>query len=305
MDHIKEFIQSELIEKQSWPLEQKIEYTKILIQEWYDHWEGKVYLSFSGGKDSTVLKHIIKSMKLDIPVVFVNTTNEWPEIISFVNSLGSSITKLKPLKTFREIITQYGYPVISKEQSQYIEEYRHTKSDKLKNKRKYGTNGSFKISKKWFFLTKADFEVTSLCCNYLKKEPFKRYEKETKRKAIVGTMTHESELRKSSWLKYGCNSFNTTRPVSKPLSIWLEKDIWEYIQKYNIEISKVYDFMDRSGCMGCAFGLHLEKGENRFQMMERTHPKKWNFIINVLGYGKVLDYIGIPYRQKQITKPIF
>ena len=51
----------------------------------------------------------------------------------------------------------------------------------------------------------------------------------------------------------------------------------------------------RTGCMFCMFGLHLEKQPNRFQRMALTHPKQHNFCVNKLGCGKVLDYIGVPY----------
>lgn len=64
---------SDLIQMQSLPLTVKIQMTERRVKEWYDYWDGDVYLGFSGGKDSTVLKHIIDSMGLDIPAVFVNT----------------------------------------------------------------------------------------------------------------------------------------------------------------------------------------------------------------------------------------
>ena len=51
----------------------------------------------------------------------------------------------------------------------------------------------------------------------------------------------------------------------------------------------------RTGCMFCMFGCHLEKSPNRFERMKKTHPKQYNYCINKLKLGEVLDYIGVKY----------
>lgn len=61
--------------------------TKERVRQWYEHWNGMVYVSFSGGKDSTVLKHIVDSMYYDVPALFVDTGLEYPEIRKFVNQV--------------------------------------------------------------------------------------------------------------------------------------------------------------------------------------------------------------------------
>ena len=81
----------DLAQMQSLPLEAKIIMTQQRIRQWCDHWEGQVCVSFSGGKDSTVLKHIVDSMYDDIPAVFVNTGLEYPEIQQFVRSIKDGI----------------------------------------------------------------------------------------------------------------------------------------------------------------------------------------------------------------------
>ena len=283
-----------LKERQGLDLELKERLTAQRIEEWYKHFNGNVYVSFSGGKDSTVLLHQVRRLYPGVPAVFCDTGLEYPEIRSFVRSIENVIW-LKPKLAFHKVIQKYGYPVVSKETSQKIREIRTTKSDKLRNKRLHGDGkGNGKLSEKWKFLVDAPFEISDRCCYIMKKYPIKHYEKCGK-KPFVGTMASDSSIRKSSYLRTGCNSFEG-RCISRPLSFWLEVDIWSYIRKYNVSYSLIYNKgVDRTGCMFCMFGVHLEKGENRFQRMKKTHPKQYDYCINRLGCGKVLDYIGVKY----------
>ena len=286
----------ELQKRQAWDLEIKIEYSKEKIKEWYEYWEGKVYISFSGGKDSTVLLDLVRSIYPEVEAVFVNTGLEYPEIIKFVKTIDN-VTWLRPKMPFHKVIEKYGYPVISKENSQKIDEIRNTNSAKLRNKRLHGDDkGNGKLPKKWQFMAEAPFKVSHKCCHALKKNPVKKYEKQTKNKPFVGTMVIDSSLRKINYLQHGCNNFTMKRGMSLPLSFWLEKDIWKYIKTRNLPYSTIYDkgYLN-TGCMFCMFGVHLEKGQNRFQRMKITHPKQYNYCINKLGCGKVLDFINVKY----------
>ena len=124
---------------------------------------------------------------------------------------------------------------------------------------------------------------------------------------IVGTLACESTRRTDAYLKNGCNAFHKAIPTSQPMGFWLEQDVLRYLQMTRIPYSPIYgDSVEesgklvttgaqRTGCMFCMFGLHLEKQPNRFQRMALTHPKQHNFCVNKLGCGKVLDYIGVPY----------
>ena len=211
-------------------LDSKIRLTLARIKEWHIKYEGNVYLAFSGGKDSMVLKHIIDTYYPDIPSVFCNTGLEYPEVKRFAMS-QKNVTVITPKMKFKDVLHKYGYPVISKEQSQYIYEARTSKSEKVKAIRLNGKDGSYKISDKWQYLINAPFKISHKCCDVMKKAPFKQYEKETGRKAIIATMTDESTLRLNSWIKYGCNAFNAKRPASRPLSFWTEQDILAYIER--------------------------------------------------------------------------
>ena len=98
---------------QSWSLERKIQVTQTRIIEWYQKNNGKVYVSFSGGKDSTVLLDLARRIYPDVPAVFIDTGLEYPELREFVKTI-QNVTWLKPEMNFRKVIEKYGYPVISK-----------------------------------------------------------------------------------------------------------------------------------------------------------------------------------------------
>ena len=139
----------------------------------------------------------------------------------------------------------------------------------------------------------------------MKKKPLKKYAHETGRVPIIGTMASESKLREKNWLKTGCNAFEAKRPVSMPMSFWLEKDVWEYLRKYQVPYCKIYDMgYERTGCVFCMFGAHLDAEPTRFQRLQKTHPKLWRYCMKDwetgrLGMRPVLEYIGIPYENYQ------
>lgn len=279
------------------PLALKIKYSENRIIDWYQHWKGNVSVSFSGGKDSTVLLHLVRNIYSHVPGIFVNTGLEYPEILEFVKAVDNIIW-LRPKMTFKEVINKYGYPVPSKAQACAISRYRRTKSDVQKYRRLHGWPGGKKgtISKKWQYLIEAPFLISDYCCDVLKKKPLNLYLKNNGLYPFLGMMAIESHRRKNQYLKQGCNAFDNKKPVSWPLAFWSDKDIWEYIKLKNIKYSEIYDKgVERTGCMFCLFGVHMEKEPNRFQKMKKTHPKLYSYCINDLGCGKVLDFIGVNY----------
>lgn len=114
--HTKESLK----QKQALPLDQKVQLTKQRIQEWVDRWglDG-VCVSFSGGKDSTVLLHIAREMYPDIKAVFIDTGLEYPELREFVRTFDN-VDWIKPQMSFKQTIQKYGYPFISKEVAECV-----------------------------------------------------------------------------------------------------------------------------------------------------------------------------------------
>lgn len=212
-----------LIQLQSLPLEAKIRASKERIRAWYEHWDGDVYLSFSGGADSTVLKSLIDSLYSDVPAVFVNTGLEFPEIRSFALA-QKNVVRIDPKKKFYEVIKEYGWPLISKETASRFHAIAHAKSDWAYRYFIEGVDKDGKprspagvIPKKYHYLLDAPFKISNRCCNYLKKEPAYRYEKETGRKPFLGVRAEESILRRQQWLQFGCNVFSQGGGVASAL----------------------------------------------------------------------------------------
>ena len=283
---------------------------------------GQVYVSFSGGKDSTVLKHIVDGMYDDVPAVFVHTGLEYPEIQQFVKEVKAGefgcfnpdVEIIRPKMRFDEVIKTYGYPVVSKEIAEriyYAKRGANWAIQCLNGNNPDGTKSEFKQgAKKWACLVDAPFGISHNCCVIMKKKPAKQYEKEAGRKPFIGTMACESRLRIAQWEKVGCNAFEGERPRSAPLSFWTEQDVLHYIKESNVPYCSIYGEIrtkqttgnklettgyTRTGCMFCMFGVHLEKEPNRFQILKETHPKQYDYCMNQLGLKEVLQYIGVPY----------
>lgn len=177
------------------------------------------------------------------------------------------------------------------------------------------------------FFLKAPFEIGQGCCNVMKKAPAKKYTRETGRKPMLAQMASESKLRTQNWLHYGCNAFDAKKPASNPMSFWTDQDVLLYLYERKIPIASVYgeivkdteidgqlDLEDlgvfdlgrptlrttgarRTGCMFCGFGCHLEKSPTRFELMKKTHPKQYEYIMKPweeggLGYKEIIDWIN-------------
>ncbi len=291
-------------------IEQKILNAKKKIVDFYEKENGKVFIAFSGGKDSQVLLHLARSIYPDIIGVFSNTTNENKNVLDNVKKFNNIITVL-PKINFIKTIEKYGFPLVSKEVSQKVYELKHTKGKRTFAIRKFGyqnhpdsmTNklnsknepipkvGSGKCPNKWQFLAEEQFDINSKCCDILKKNPMIKFQKENNLKPIIALMGDESKLRMQLKL-YGKDDDKKSYPFLK--TGWTESDIWEYAEKFNIRFAECYydryiedvfiTAEKRTGCEFCAFGIHLEKG-NRLDRVKLESPRRFEKIMATLNNG--------------------
>lgn len=335
MENNKQTIE-DLQRLQSMDLGNKIQVTQARIMEWYNRNDKKCYVSFSGGKDSTVLADITAQVcslfNCKLVLWFSDTGLEYPEVREHVKKFPQYLEDKYNIEvelimdypkdkdgkriTFRDVILTKGYPVITKDISRDIGVAQNNPNGKTAQKfikgsdyhKKYGDSW---MLDKWSYCIKAPFHISNQCCSVMKKTPAHKFDKNSALKPIIGTMACESINRRSQWLKNGCNSFDAKNPASKPMSFWKEQDVLEYIVKYDIPYPSVYGEikqdkngkyfttgLERTGCVFCGFGCHIEKEPNRFQRLKQTHPKLYEYCMKPvknggLGMREVLEYIGV------------
>lgn len=306
MDRTPESLQ----ELQKLPLEEKIHLSLLRITEWYTYYDGKVCVSFSGGKDSTVLLHLVRRIYPEVPGVYVDTRLDYPEVRENVMNT-ENVIHLKPRMNFREVIDTYGYPFPSKEVAEVVEAAKRGVPwgvSRLEGKTCSGVYSEFKfnIYNKWKKLVDLPVKISGKCCDEMKEIPMKKFLRESGLKPFVGIMATESIRRRNAWLATGCNAFKAGQ--SKPLSFWTEQDILQYIKENHIKIPSVYgDIVEdkkgklkltgcnRTGCVFCPIGSHLgsKNSKNKFQKLKESHPKLYEFCMKELGLDEFLTQVGV------------
>lgn len=184
---------------------------------------------------------------------------------------------------------------------------------------------------------KADFLVSDKCCYYLKEMPCEIYRKESGRWPYMGLMASEGGRREKALAVNGCNYISETTKRSCPFATFMrndllilakEMDTW-YQENYHLFpgpkvdtiVPTIYGTIEqdtkgllyttdaqRTGCSMCGFGVHMEDRPHRFDLLWERNPKEWDFWMNHVvqcedgswyGWGHVLDYIGVKWRDPQ------
>lgn len=176
---------------------------------------------------------------------------------------------------------------------------------------------------RFIFLFDAPFDISNMCCIKTKEEILVEYQKKTGKVPITGLRADESMLRRSNWIRYGCNAFDRKRPQSNPISFWREQDELKYIADNNVELCEVYGDVvvdhvkakevegqltlfdmgkplkttgcKRTGCVICGYGVHIEK-ESRYLRLKETHPEMYNLLFRLKNNGvtmaEAIDWIN-------------
>ena len=250
----------------------------------------KPIIAFSGGKDSCVVRHLVHRIDPNIKSLTAAELFH-PEIAKFLKTIDDT-TFVKPYHDFEWIVNNVGYPVLSKEVAEKINNVRTSKTLGNWTLACFGLKKSRKIPKsKLHFLdeTLIDYKLTDKCCFYLKGKI-----KTNKTPQINGTTVFESQLRRTNWLKNGCIFESVYGLRCRPISLWRDEDIWKYIKKYNIPYSKAYDMgWLRTGCIACGFGLSFEQklsekgiAKSRYELLYEHYPSLYKKYM----YGKINMY---------------
>ena len=301
-----------LRQRQSLPLEMKIQKSIRTIEQFYDDNDGNVYIS-TGGADSSVLRWLSKqSVKTkDIECVCVAST-EPPGNIKLNFERGDTL--LKSPVTKKKVIIDWGYPIISKEVSMALSRYMRTDSEEVKHKRLngyMGRNGKIvtmgMIPKIYQFLIYAPFEASEKCCLKTKEGPLLKFNKVSGKLPITGEMAQESRNRQVNYLKNGC-----IIPGKKctPLGFWTDQDIKECIRRYDIPISSEYGSViklngelmysneKRTGCDVCLNGI--VRDPLRIERMKRTKPGTYKLMMYGGHFIRKDRYRWVKFRVNSI-----
>lgn len=172
-----------------------------------------------------------------------------------------------------------------------------------------------------------NFKVSHKCCYFLKEAPCDNWAKDHNSVPFLGLMASEGGQRADALEEHGCNYFGKTTARSCPFAFFYHSDVIHLAVDLGVHIPEIYgevkistnknEFGDyeysttgeqRTGCSMCGFGIQLEKRPHRFDRLYERNPKEWSFWMNACctdedgqkyGWGRVLDYIGIPWRDPE------
>jgi 3'-phosphoadenosine 5'-phosphosulfate sulfotransferase (PAPS reductase)/FAD synthetase len=260
----------------------------------------------------------------NVPCVFFDTGVEFPEIIDKVKEEGSRVTWYRPKHSFYWAVKNFGFPLISKNQSEYIDRFRQAwkardaEIEKMKEEtdeklimkskeiikgkerqmrgRLFGyldENGKTlshgKIYNKYhYYAIHGTFRISNECCNILKKYPAKAYYKETGNLSFIGTKAVDSNGRMRFFMDTGCFNENGNPPQAFPIHFWNSADISRFMEERKLIPAKIYKKkFDRSGCVNCGFGLNQEKKNScdGFNRFERMSITHPKLHDTIMGFG--------------------
>lgn len=332
----------EFLQKQSLPYEAKIAHATIRAREFYDRMEGNVFCSVGGLDSLTMLTFLRQEVAKDIPGVSVSSLED--RSIQEIHQTFDNFVTLRPLKSKAEVIRDHGYPVISKEKAGKIQALQNPTEKNATVRHaimtgETGVYGGFKtkatgsrmrLPQKWLNLfggpenqkygtdyQTAPFRVSPDCCHYMKERPCDIYAKESGRKPYIGLMASEGGQRRFALVKHGCNYYGKTVTRSCPFAIFERQDLLQLALDLKVPVPRIYGTIERdekgmlyttraqrTGCSMCGFGIHIEKRPHRFDRLREDNPKEWHFWMYTMGWGAVLDYIGIGWKDDLSTKKV-
>lgn len=331
--HIDEHI-AQFRAKMKMPYEFKRTYAEIRAREFYDECgrRGLNTHASVGGLDSITMLCFLRKIGIDVPAISCSQLED-KSIQKVHKALG--VENVKPLRRKDQVIMEFGFPVISKEAAGKIELLQNP-SEKNATVRhaiitgetgEYGGNRTgtrMKLPEKWLKIfggadeegkalgyRAAPFKVSQKCCYYLKEKPCDDWAKTHNSVPYLGLMASEGGRREKALMMHGCNYFGETTIRSCPFAIFDRQDILRLALELDVPVPEIYGRIvreadgtlrttkaQRTGCSMCGFGIHLDKRPHTFDMLYDRNPKEWAYWMYTVGWGDVLDYIGVEWRQE-------
>ena len=242
--------------------------------------ENKGYIAFSGGKDSTVLSFLV-DLALPgnkIPRIYSNTGIDFNAIRQFVRDMATDDERffiLNPTQNLRKMFSEIGYPFKSKFHSHICDIYsRQGKSGCVLKYAEAKTHNPHDCPDKlkYQFEEPLPFKISDKCCFKMKKEPFKKYEKESGRTiGLTGMRRAEKGLRENlNCLVFSHRRLHRFHPLAPCTDEFIERTISEY----TIPLCRLYYSpfnFKRTGCKGCPYNIHLQE---EIDLLERLLPEE-------------------------------
>lgn len=276
----------------------KSKFRKLKNNGGYEKW----YLSYSGGKDSHFLYWFLKEYSYpefkDIKIVGVNTHMEHHEILKRI--MDNCDIVLHPEINPFELKEKYGSPCFSKTQDDLI--YRWQSGNRapylecvINGHKLDGSPTTYGLSKKAreLLLSGKLHKVSNLCCKYLKKQPGKKFQKETGMHPILGIRGGESMARRAKYK----SCFTVKKDKFTPIHDLSDELIDKIYEKYNIEIPKVYEHVCRTGCMGCPYGSYKHDTEHELLLI---NDNQFNFVTEY--FKESYEVLGIDIEKIRIER---
>lgn len=302
-------------------LEDKVTEACHRIEELYYETDGKCYISFSGGKDSTVIlaltkmcEDILTIPKNAIPAVFVNTGIEMGVTVDFVKWVKENwyenVVTIRPEKSFDWVLKNKGKPVRSKVKSEFLHRYhKGVRSECTMQNLVRGVTNSGKIARRTrladrdFHMLHDDFDIVASpeCCRELKKLPFVRYAKENGIKGYaLGTRADEGGVRAMNAMNHNgkiCTSISKGYIKKAVIVDWSTEDVDEFVEKYNVPLSDAYTKygFDRTGCMGCPFNKNIGRD---LRYLHDFEPGRYKACMHWLKDVYIAQDVELPYDQE-------
>lgn len=300
-------------------LNEKVRNACHRIEELWNDTNGKCYVSFSGGKDSTVLLALIKMCQElytvgDIPAVFSNTGIELQVTVDFVRWCKESgwypnVQIIRPDVSFDWVLKNKGKPMLSKIRSHTLHQYKTTRNPSsvslLLYKRTLSGNPAWKhsLADKYMHIASDKFPImpSEKCCDYMKKDPFKKYEAIHGIKGtIIGIRTGEGggrELEAKRRISIGAKLCTYTKNgilYKAPIIDWTNEDVDDFVNEYSIPLSDAYTKygFDRTGCMACPYSRHVD---HDLQYLYEHEPLKYKAAMHWLKDVYIAQNVILPF----------